>query len=85
MTEWTQLLSVFPPTPRRGRTAQMGTLAASRCDSLCDGYGLSVADVAVPLAAVGHGVRILLALDTDGTVGRAEPGVGPNGPTTSWT
>ena len=50
----------------------MGTVADSPCDSLCGPYGLSVAHVARQFAAVGDGVRVVLALDPQGIVGPAE-------------
>src|SRR5262245_3075648 len=69
-------ISPRPPT-------QMGTVADSQCDSLCNAHRVSVAHVAVQLSAVGNGVRVFLALDTEWVVGATQHGAGADRTTTS--
>ena len=59
-----------------GPTAQMGNVANPECDLLCEPYRWPMADAAGGFSALANGVWLLLALETEWSVGSDQCSLG---------
>jgi len=73
-TEW-QLIMEFFPTYKRADRAN-GNVANPECDLLCEPYRWPMADAAGGFSALANGVWLLLALETEWTVGSDQCSLG---------